>query len=423
MNTLRQIWYEAKHQPLLMWVSIGGTALAIFLVMTVFMLDSLPTAEVAPESNRSRILVGTYLDISSLDGSGNSSSFPAYATAKQIYSDINGVERISFTREMGQYGEKIPVSNDGTAQTDYDVTYVDNEFWNIFDFDFKSGKPFGKDAAGERVAVLQESVAENVFGKTDPVGKTVQIAFVPYRVVGVVADVSPLLKNSYSDIYVPYIPESPEEMWDGLFGKTRVMLLKKEGVSDEKIKNEVKSRYERWNKDLKAEGVEAVYHQQPFDMLEQASFFGSNNDPRPETVRHGKWWMYAILILLPAINISSMTRSRLRQRVSEIGVRRAFGATKAGILWQFLTENLVMTFVGAVLGMVLSVLFCLFLSNLVVPVNFFDPVPYNPTFAMLFKWQIFLVAVGFCLVLNILSTALPAWRASRENPAEAITGK
>lgn len=65
-----------------------------------------------------------------------------------------------------------------------------------------------------------------------------------------------------------------------------------------------------------------------------------------------------ILLLVPAINLSSMTHSRLRQRVAEIGVRRSFGATRGGVMGQIVAENLVLTLMAGVVGL----LFCLIIS-------------------------------------------------------------
>ena len=61
-----------------------------------------------------------------------------------------------------------------------------------------------------------------------------------------------------------------------------------------------------------------------------------------------------ILLLVPAINLSGITLSRMRRRMEEIGVRRAFGATRGELLRQVLAENLVVTLMGGVLGLILS---------------------------------------------------------------------
>ncbi|MDE6338003.1 MAG: ABC transporter permease, partial [Muribaculaceae bacterium] len=65
MNYLKQIYYEMRHHRMMTWVSISGTALAIFLVMTFVMAERINTVEMAPESNRSRIMSGTNLHLES----------------------------------------------------------------------------------------------------------------------------------------------------------------------------------------------------------------------------------------------------------------------------------------------------------------------------------------------------------------------
>lgn len=189
----------------------------------------------------------------------------------------------------------------------------------------------------------------------------------------------------------------------------------------------MKSRYATLNSILKKEGSKAVYHLAPYNAESVASDFGSNTDPDTETPRKLRYATYFILLLLPAINLSSMTRSRLRCRVAEIGVRRAYGATKFGILNRFLGENLVLTLVGGTIGLILCVIFVAFFSNIFIsyggPFASGDILKANPTFSMMLNIKTFGIALILCLVLNFLSTGLPAFRAARINPAEAISGK
>ena len=59
-----------------------------------------------------------------------------------------------------------------------------------------------------------------------------------------------------------------------------------------------------------------------------------------------------VLLLIPAINMSGITQSRMRKRMAEIGVRKAFGATRSELLTQVLYENLLQTLLGGVLGLI-----------------------------------------------------------------------
>ena len=87
LNTiLRSAWFQMKHQKVLSIVTIAGTALAIFLIMIVVMMQEVLTAPFAPESNRDRFLHYRYLSSTNVDwGEGDSSNGPmSYNTAKQM---------------------------------------------------------------------------------------------------------------------------------------------------------------------------------------------------------------------------------------------------------------------------------------------------------------------------------------------------
>lgn len=74
-----------------------------------------------------------------------------------------------------------------------------------------------------------------------------------------------------------------------------------------------------------------------------------------KSARRERAIIFIILLLVPAINLSSMTQSRLRQRVAEIGVRRAFGSTRIEMVGQIIMENLVVTLLAGAVGLFISI--------------------------------------------------------------------
>lgn len=134
--------------------------------------------------------------------------------------------------------------------------------------------------------------------------------------------------------------------------------------------------------------------------------------------------VYLILLIVPAINLSSMTQSRLRQRVAEIGVRRAFGCTRGEVAGQILAENFIVTLLAGVLGFLLSVLFA-YVGNEVLFSQEYSMTLNPPVVdaSILIHASTFLWALLFCFVLNLLSAGIPAWRASRMNIVESIGGR
>ena len=199
------------------------------------------------------------------------------------------------------------------------------------------------------------------------------------------------------------------------------------GTKSEEIKSQVKGRYATLAEILKKEDANLIYHEAPYTTEENSPDMYANESPHTEAHRRYRYASYLLLLILPAINLSSMTRSRLRQRVSEIGVRRAYGATKISILGRLLGENLLLTLAGGLIGLVLCVIFLLLFSNAFIYTggalgNVADTTS-APTLNMLLNLKSFGLALLFCLLLNLLSTGIPAWKAARINPAEAISGK
>ncbi len=120
-----------------------------------------------------------------------------------------------------------------------------------------------------------------------------------------------------------------------------------------------------------------------------------------------------------------MTGSRLKVRESELGVRRAFGASKASIVRQLLGENLIITLAGGAIGLICSVLFSYLLSGLFMEFGIdhessLIESTVKPELGMLFSWEGFLLALLFCFILNLISAFVPAWKAARIQPATAI---
>lgn len=426
MNYFKQIYYEMRHQKMMTWVSISGTALSIFMVMAFFMAESVKTVEVAPELNRNRIFLGKYIHAENSRPEVNSGSGGAHPDVmRKLYQNLDGIEMMAFTCDWESNADVYV--KDGEALSLLPM-HVDQNFWKIYNFKFLEGKPFDEaDCKSDaKKIVLTESASRRIFNGEAATGREVMVDGTPFTVTGVVEDVSPLLNTTYANFYIPFTPNTGS--WDegGLFGNSQVRLLAKEGVTGESLQEQVKSRYAMLQAEYGKDGYELIYHGQPYDAFTVADGLqGSNGTPDPERSRRISYIIYSLLVLLPAINLSSMTRSRLRHRVSEIGVRRAFGAKKISIIGQLFGENLIITLVGGVIGLALSMIFVLMLSDMFFNYGgvFDQPLEValaRPTFEMLFTWKTFLVALIICFVLNVISATVPAWRASKVEPAIAI---
>lgn len=427
IKTIQQALAQLRQSPLISAINVVGTALAIFLIMLVVMMQQVKTAPFAPESNRDRFLHVRFASIGNRNwGDGTSNGPMSAQTAKELYQSLKTPEAVTIYVVQTL---PTPVSLPGQATTTVDVLQTDDAFWRVFDFRFMEGKPYDKATfdAAIPVAVLCETAARVLFGTTENiVGKEFLLNHAPYRVGGVVKDVSTLANIAYGQVWIPYTAGGTDkEMWNSNhMGMMSCTILAKDRDDFPAIREEADRRLAEYNKIIGEDGWSFISRNRPYDQEKNAIAFAANWEPDLPAHRRQQLIIFLILLIVPAINISSMTQSRLHQRVSEIGVRRAFGSTRMELMMQIIAENFVITLIAGVLGLLLSVVFA-YVGN-----DFLFAQPFSPTLnppevdaSILLQLDTFLWALFFCFVLNLLSSGLPAWRASRIGIVSALEGR
>ena len=275
--------------------------------------------------------------------------------------------------------------------------------------------------------VISESTARKAFGKADATGMTITLNHKKYTVIGVVKDSSALATTAHGDVFftfgTPATPAQSDDIWSIYFGGVSAALLVKDGVDFQSIRDQVKARYANLDTELKPQGWEAVYHESPYDQEVLAmNIVGSNVTPDTSGERKMRYVLYAILLIVPAINLSNLLHSRMHKRITEIGVRRAFGCTRSRIISDIIWENFLITLAGGLVGVALGVVFAMTYSGLYENMRTFGT-EVTPAISSVLNWGTILIAVAVCFILNIISASIPAWQASRLNPVEAINNK
>ena len=152
-----------------------------------------------------------------------------------------------------------------------------------------------------------------------------------------------------------------------------------------------------------------------------------SNEPDIPGIIRGILYMLLALLFIPAMNLCGMISSRMDERMSELGVRKAYGATNAGLISQILTENLLLTLVGGAVGLALAYLIALTGGDWVYHLfdNFVMPGGVNPSYTveMLFNPTLFLSVFGLCVILNLISALVPTILALRHTIIYSIQSK
>lgn len=417
----QQALYHLRENPIITWVSVIGTALAICMIMVLVITLQVRIVDCEPEVNRSRTLYVSAMSAKQKgDEDGNSSNARmSIHTGRECFKALTSAQAVTLV----SMPEKVRASLPAGAKMTVDMVQTDDAFWNIFQFRYLSGKAFTKaeSDAGQPCAVLSATVARRLFGTTDVAGQTVQLNHVEYRVTGVVADVSVLATSAYAQIWVPYTSTDAEQMaWrDNTMGQMRAVILAHSSADFPKIREEAEQLRRKYNDGLR--DSEVFYRGQPDAQF--ANLYRSwNSEPDTKAVVLRYTVIILILLLVPAINLSSMTLSRMRRRMAEIGVRKAFGATSGELVRQIFFENLLLTLLAGILGLLLSYAATFLLNNFLFGnmMSAYLSGETSLTPGMLLSPWAFLAAFGFCLLMNVLSSGIPAWRASRMNITDAI---
>lgn len=359
-------------------------------------------------------------------GEGNSSNGPmGIKTALECFKSLKTPEAVTIYTCMVI---STPVNLPGQPATGIDLLQTDDTFWRVFDFSFVAGKPYDQATfdAGLPVAVITESVARRLFQTTEAVGREFLLNHAPYTVSGVVKDVSTLANTAYAQVWVPYTStEITKSTWsDEHMGMMSVTILAKSRDDFPAIREETERRRQEYDTVIGENGYSLIYRNRPYDQEKNAAGMAANIEPDVDQARRQRLIIFIILLIVPAINLSSMTQSRLRQRVAEIGVRRAFGSTRLELMGQIIAENLVVTLLAGVMGLLLSVAFA-YLGNTLLFAQEFSQTLSPPAVdaSILLHGSTFGWALLFCFVLNLLSSGIPAWRASRIGIVNALGGR
>lgn len=418
MNLLKTTIAQLREQRMLSAISITGTALSIFLIMVVVISQEVKVAPFAPESGRDRMLHARWGTIF-VNGSDHyqSNGGISVKSAHKIYDNLPGTEAVSvYNAWVADANAKTP----GSAPVGVGCRMVDDQYWKVFDHTFISGKPFTENDinTGREIAILDESTAKKLFGTSDAAGRQFLLDYTPTTVAGVVRDVSTLAEAAFAQVWVPYT-EVKEFTWNqGIMGSSSVTILAKDKDQFDAIHRKVEHNMEQYNKEIEETGWHFISRGRPYTQAQTVEASGANEEPDMDAAARRRFIIYAILLLVPAINLSSLTESRLRRRIEELGVRRAFGCTRARLMGQLFGESMIITLAGGIIGLILSVIYAFIFSSFLFAQQT-GPAPLIDL-GMLLHPSTFGLALLFCFILNLLSTGVPAWKATRTNIVNAL---
>jgi putative ABC transport system permease protein len=297
-------------------------------------------------------------------------------------------------------GKKIAVS----------YKYTNAAYWDILEYDFLEGKPFNKAQVddAEKVAVISEDMKNEYFGDIPSVtGKFIEADNVKYRVIGVVKNVPVTSYMTFSEIYLPYTVSKGDYKNKGYGGGYLGILLANS-------KDDLPKMHEEYEQMISRVPMESKDYNKIYSHADSyiAAYVDTGNESQSGVVLALTVISVFVFLfmLLPTLNLVNINITRIMERSSEIGVRKAFGASSRTLVYQFIVENIILTLLGGIIGFILSV----------IVIEIINSANLIPNLVLSVNLTVLGIGVLICLFFGLLSGVYPAWRMSKLNVVTAL---
>ncbi len=409
--------------------------LAVGVAASVSTLSILQLMSADPMPSKSKILLVPVID------NGDLKSYQPGARLEDVqmtYKDARNLLRAQgqngVVRRTALYGIGGPLE---ANRPDLPVKEIDGiatsrDYFAMFEAPFLHGSPWSEkdEASGANIAVLSRKQSEELFGKDNPIGKTLRFMDQDFQVVGVLNDWKLMPRfphlingsgghfNGEEQIYIPL--QTAERAKAGMSGSMTCNqevapgyqgLLDSEctwvqfwfevgSVADiAQLKNYLQAYVADQNK------LGRLQRPDPVKLYDVMQWMELLNVVKKDS-KLAVWLAFGFLTLC-LVNTVGLLLAKFSVRSAEVGVRRALGASRREIFLQFLTESAVLGLVGGLLGLPLSLLAMQFIAKSSVGISNVPSL----------NWFMFGSTFVLALLASVLAGLLPTWRACQITPA------
>lgn len=286
---------------------------------------------------------------------------------------------------------------------------IDKNYLDTCGYMVQSGRGFiQKDYENlNKVALIDNNAAENLFSGEDPLGKTIEIGDDPFVVVGVVQQgdsYQPNINsiNEYYEYYQTVIGTVmiPNRCWPIAFQFDEPENVVIKADSTDNMSSAGNSAAKILNQGI---SEDSKFKYKADDVMERVK----NLQNLSESTNQQLLWIASISLLVGGIGVMNIMLVSVTERTSEIGLKKAIGARKKVILYQFLTEASMLTSIGGIIGVVLGII----LSRVVSQVSGAPTAISVPAI---------IGSVLFSTVIGVIFGLLPSVKAANLNPIDAL---
>lgn len=326
---------------------------------------------------------------------------------KKRLADIENAESVSLYRRQQDYDGVYHLADSLSGGYVYGI---DAGYLSTCGLAVKEGRGISQSdiEAFRKVCLLDADSETALFQGEQAVGRTIEIHGEPFRVVGLVAE-----KHHYEpqittmEEYYTYYQDAagrvyvPESVWPVLYqyDVPQSAVIRTANTGD--MTGVGKEAEKILNESIKA--ADSDYKYKAVDLLKQAR----DMQQLSQSTNMMLLWIAAISLLVGGIGVMNIMLVSVTERISEIGLKKAVGAPRRAIMGQFLTEAVVLTSVGGLLGVIVGLILAKLISNI-------NGIP------VAVSWPATIVAVLFSMLIGIIFGLLPSRKAANLDPIEAL---
>lgn len=396
-----------KRRKFFTFISLFGISfsLTIIMVLTAF-ADHLVSSSY-PDARRSRSLYISMMQLNHDQRGGQQKGPPSFYFLDHYVRRMKTPEKVSissFFKPTNTYinNKKIIINQ----------KYTNEAFWEVLDFKFLEGKPYTQQQIdnAEKVAVITEGLRRQYFGDvTQATGRYVEVDNVNYRVAGVVKSVPITQISTYADMYLPHTLEKRDPLNKRLSGEYFGIILGRSAAALPAMAAEYDDLISKLPLDT-AQFTRVTSKADTYVASFSRLFLGNETDSGVSKLLLATGIVLLFFLLLPTLNLVNINISRIMERSSEIAVRKAFGASSGTLAIQFIVENLILTIIGGLIGIILSVII----------LSVWNSSGAVEDVYLYLNYKVLFISLLVCLVFGFMSGVYPAWRMSRLHVVAAL---
>ena len=409
-NSFKMALQELRVNKLRTFLSLFGITIGIFCIIGVLAtIDSLQTKIKSDLSSFGNNTI--YIDKWNYGGGGGEGDYPWWKYIKRPSMKVSEMETIQKKSYLASniaffVSSQQPFSYEENVLKGVLLYGITNDFNKIQAFNIAYGRYF-KDTDFERgvpFGVIGYEVASELFGKPEKaLGKTVSYRGRRLAVIGIIEKQGSSMLGGFDydkSCIVTY------NYFASVFNPDNsspyIMVQAKPGVPSKALQDELNGVMRQLRKlsPTQEDNFTCNDVAQFKDQIE--SVFGSINS--------GGWAIAGLSLIVGAFGVANIMFVTVRERTSQIGLKKAIGARSSTILYEFLLESAFLCIIGGLVGLFLVLILALALST-VLP------------FAITIAPSIIVLALSICIILGVIAGIIPASIASKMNPVDAIRTK